>query len=113
MTSQEKGSASSSIILFGKIKPTSKDVNHKYNMMIKMSFESLDNTDNSLDVEIAIYKNVITNLINHTPNLMAYLGDSVCDSNMKFPLEVSNVIQEEINNIDKSDNNIDIKRLLF
>jgi hypothetical protein len=83
-SSAEKRSASSSIIISGLLYPSSadKDPDIETNVIIKASFKTLSRFDNSLDVETAIYKNIITNLINnhHTPNVMAYLGSSSCQT---------------------------------
>jgi len=74
-----KSSASKSIIITGKIKPVNLDrIHSKFeNIIVKLSFYHDDSFNNSLETEIAIYRNIITNLINnkHTPNLIAYLGD--------------------------------------
>jgi hypothetical protein len=81
-TSAEKSSASSAIIISGSLFPSSADKGSidVTNVIIKASFKSTNREDNSLDVERAIYKNIITNLTNnhHTPNVMAYLGSSTC-----------------------------------
>ena len=77
-----KESASATIILFGTIRPTPSDrsrVNDN-NVAVKISFEPVSLLDNSLQVEIAIYRNVISFLLTnrHCPHLTSYLGFTRC-----------------------------------
>lgn len=111
-----KESASDSIILFGKIQPGS-DLLHSTNrnIVIKLTFEHLNPLENLLEVERAIYRNIITNLINnkHTPNLMAYLGDSTCTAE-KFAMSRDQAIifKNLYDDIDGDEYNKNIYHLL-
>jgi hypothetical protein len=64
-----KNSASSSIIIFATLNYN--DINNK-DIVLKITYKPLDPTNNSLDVEEQIYRNVISNLLNnnHTPHLI-------------------------------------------
>jgi serine/threonine protein kinase len=79
-----KNSVSESIIITGMIQPTASDKLHRgpknSNVVIKLTFDPINPLNNSLDVERAIYQNIITKLTNdhNTPNVMSYLGTITC-----------------------------------
>lgn len=103
-SSTEKDSVSPSIIMAGTLFPSSADKDGgDNNVIIKASYKNRDLRDNSLDVEIAIYKNIMTNLVNnhHTPCVMSYLGSGICTniSEFKLPKSISAKFDEETENI--------------
>lgn len=82
-----KTSASSSIVIMGMIQPTALDSRYNANnrnVVIKLTFTPDDILNTSLEVERAIYQNIITKLINNrnTPNVMSYLGYISCTSKL-------------------------------
>jgi hypothetical protein len=86
----EKNSSSNSVIVSGLLDPTQidKKLNIKRNLIIKCSFEPKNPLDNSLDVEISIYKNIISKLVNNknTPCLVSYLFNKNCNAITYKPL---------------------------
>lgn len=79
LTSEEKGSASSSIILFGVLKLNLKS---KSEVVAKIFFTSRDpKNDNSLAVEANVYKRIVSELLKThvTPHLITYIGYAKCD----------------------------------
>ena len=81
---QGKESASNSVILFGLVAPRASEKRwgaSGENVILKVTWAAWDPLWNSLKVELAIYQNVITSLVNnrHTPNLIAYLGYPPCN----------------------------------
>lgn len=88
---KEKQSASSTIIIKGLLSPTKREIEKKEdsNIIIKVSFESLNKFNNSLNVEQAIYKNVIPNLVlnMHTPGVVYALGTLDCEAITSLPPE--------------------------
>ncbi len=80
LTSDEKGSASNSIILFGALKVPLTNVNNE--VVGKIFFTSLKpREDNSLAVEAYVYEKVAWPLIQMhvTPHLILYIGYATCD----------------------------------
>lgn len=80
LTSDEKGSASNSIILFGALKVPLTNVNNE--VVGKIFFTSLNpREDNSLAVEAYVYEKVAWPLIQMhvTPHLILYIGYATCD----------------------------------
>jgi hypothetical protein len=86
---KKKESSSDTIIAFGnlKYKFNNKEIldylnlSTGNNVVLKLSFDSIDkNDDNSLDVEIQIYKEIINKMVidRETPNLMLYIGHFEC-----------------------------------
>lgn len=84
-----KQSASQSIIISGTIEPTAIDKmrSPNNNVIFKITFSPNNPLDNSLQVEIAIYKNIITRLVNNknTPHVTSYLGFNQCRDSFKLP----------------------------
>jgi hypothetical protein len=101
----------------GTLFPSSADKENSINnnIIIKASYKNKDLLDNSLDVEVAIYKNIITNLVNnhHTPCVMAYLGSGVCtDSSIfKLPRSINDAFEQETQNIRESDDWFDFDHI--
>jgi ankyrin repeat protein len=77
LSNEDKMSASESIIMFGTL---NLGENNSIEVAIKLSFETYEIENNSLDVEVCIYKNIVNTLIisNYTPHLMSYLGSYNC-----------------------------------
>jgi hypothetical protein len=84
-----KASASQSIIISGTIQPTAIDKTRSpdNNVIFKITYDPIDPLDNSLQVEIAIYKNIITRLVNNrnTPHVTSFLGFQTCKSALILP----------------------------
>jgi len=101
-----KETASHSIIFFGAISPTKQDKifeKFKNNLVIKLSFETLYPLINFLEVETAIYKNIVTFLQNnrHTPNLVNFLGTIPCAiSDLKIPKDEQKAFEDSMEEID-------------
>jgi len=92
-----KNSASSSIIIFATLNYN--DINNK-DIVLKITYKPLDPTNNSLDVEEQIYRNVISNLLNnnHTPHLIEYIASihqcAFDYSKYKFDSETKKLLQQ-------------------
>lgn len=73
---EEKGSASTTLILLGKMRA---HVPGNMNIVLKISFQSLTG-DNSLEMERIIYDKVTAPLMLnlHTPHIIAYVGSAKC-----------------------------------
>ncbi len=86
----KKESSSASTVIFGDVKYQLLNPGAYNNVLrapkdalVKLSFVEADaDADNSLEMEIYIYKNVINNLIldHFTPNVMSYIGAFQCPS---------------------------------
>lgn len=79
----KKTSVSDSVIVFGKYKLANK-YNVKRDVSIKISYALTPQTrDNSLEIEVCIYKKLINGLIDYkvTPNVMAYIDSYKCLAN--------------------------------
>lgn len=111
LTTAEKHSGSGTIIMKGLYNATKEDINRNIssNIIFKISYPSLDMLDNSLDVEKAIYKAVIMNLVNnrHTPGLISYLGEITCDSAIPvLPVDLESKYRGSLGAIDTNEYNI-------
>lgn len=103
-----KQSASQSIIIAGTIEPTAIDRTRSpdNNVIFKVTYEPRSPLDNSLQVEIAIYRNIITNLVNNrnTPHVTSYLGFQKCTASLKIPSDQSKHYYDQLKSI-KEDTN--------
>jgi len=104
-------SVSSSVIISGSINQI------EPNIVIKVTYRNVRISMNSLAVEVAIYKNIITKLVNdrNTPNLMSYLGSYNCYNLLKFKVpELQAKFNNELNNIGRERKySLDRSTLLF
>jgi hypothetical protein len=98
-----KQSASQSIIIAGTIEPTAIDKTRSpdNNVIFKVTYEPRSPLDNSLQVEIAIYRNIITNLVNNrnTPHVTSYLGFQKCTASLKIPADQSKHYYDQLKSI--------------
>jgi hypothetical protein len=98
-SSKDKSSASGTIIMRGLIMPTNADTVRgvESNVIIKTSYPTLEPFNNTLEVEKAIYENIITKLVNdrNTPGVISYLGNLVCDNDPKLPAREMNKYRRE------------------
>jgi hypothetical protein len=89
-SSKDKNSVSGTIIMRGLIMPTNADTvrGAESNVIIKTSYPSLLPFNNSLDVEKAIYENIISKLVNksYTPGVISYLGTLNCKKYPEIPV---------------------------
>lgn len=99
-----KESASQSIIVAGTIEPTAIDKSRlpDSNIIYKITYDAKDVTDNSLQVEIAIYRNIITRLVNNrnTPHVTSYLGFQTCGIEIGLPAGQFGAYFDQLENID-------------
>lgn len=83
LSSLNKSSASNSVILFGALKLPlhTRAANNEVVGKIFFSPKHLKRSDNSLLVEMHVYKEIVSNLLNMhvTPHLMRYIGYAKCD----------------------------------
>jgi serine/threonine protein kinase len=99
-----KESASQSIIVAGTIEPTAIDKSRSpdSNIIYKITYNAKDVVDNSLQVEIAIYRNIITRLVNNrnTPHVTSYLGFQTCGIEIGLPVGQFGAYFDQLENID-------------
>lgn len=109
-----KASASQSIIIAGTIEPTAIDKTRSpdNNVIFKITYDPIDPLDNSLQVEIAIYRNIITRLVNNrnTPHVTSFLGFQTCKSALILPPGQVKLFNAQLKKIGGNDVMYDLTR---
>ncbi len=108
MSSLDKASQSNSIIVKADLKNNFIETHN--NIILKLSFNSKNKWDNSLEVERLIYTNIVQKLLlnNNTPNIINYIADYKCNlfkqSNSRSDSDSDSDDEEDDNlfNLDKS-----------
>lgn len=80
LSSEEKGSASSSVITFANL--SVKCLHEDLDVAVKLSFarKQARDEDDSLEAERDFYEHLVPSLLVHTPHLMLYIGTFECKS---------------------------------
>lgn len=108
LNSDEKGSASNSIILFGSLKIPLKNSNKE--VVGKIFFTPINKErDNSLEVEYHVYNEIISNFLKYhiTPHLIMFIGYATCEIHTcpNIPPLLEKIIKESHQTIEKKQQN--------